>query len=159
MLQVCAALDLDLINDSKKEIGFKYPFMIRLDIGVEPADVYSFVKLFLTDDSLPEKMEGMIQVNHFHSHIPGQSGYVPLTKMRDTMWCSEREKLNVNPIHRNDPLGLLEFVNDSDFSITMPLPVYTGPMKLAREKDPFVMLSGLTGASSEKPMTVASCME
>jgi hypothetical protein len=55
MLQVCAALDLDLINDSKKEIGFKYPFMIRLDIGVEPADVYSFVKLFLTDDSLPEK--------------------------------------------------------------------------------------------------------
>lgn len=160
MLQVCAALDLDLINDKKKEIGFKYPFMIRVDISVEPSDVYSFVKLFLTDEPTPDKMEGMVQLNRFISHIPGQSGYAPLTKMRDNMWRGEREKLDSNPVRCNDPLGLLEFVNnDSDFSITMPLPVYSGPMKLAREKDPFVMLSGLTGASFEKPMAVATCLE
>lgn len=160
MLQVCAALDLDLINDKKKEIGFKFPFMIRVDIAIEPSDVYSFVKLFLTDDPVLEKMEGMIQVNRFHSHIPGRSGYVPLTTMRDNMWRGEREKLNGDPVRRSDPLSLLEFVNnDSDFSITVPLPVYSGPMKLAREKEPFMMLSGLTGNTFEKPMTVASCME
>ncbi|KAH0839413.1 hypothetical protein J3R83DRAFT_143 [Lanmaoa asiatica] len=160
MLQTCAALDLDLHSDKRKEIGFKFPFMIRVDIAVEPSDVLSFVKLFLTDDPIPEKMEGMIQVNRFHSHIPGRSGYAPLTKMRDTLWRGEREKANSNPAHRNNPLGLLEFVNnDSDFSITIPLPIYTGPMKLAREKQPFVMFSGLTGASFEKPMTVTSCME
>lgn len=160
MLQVCAALDLDLNNDKKKEIGFKIPFMMRVDIAVEPSDVYSFVKLFLTDEPASDKMEGMIQFNRFHSHIPGKSGYVPLTKMRDAMWHSEREKLDGNPVRRDDPLGLLEFVNnDSDFSITMPLPVYSGAMKVARNKEPFVMLSGLTGASFQKPMTVASCME
>ncbi|KAF8549280.1 hypothetical protein OG21DRAFT_1515390 [Imleria badia] len=160
MLQVCAALDLDLINDKKKEIGFKFPFMIRVDIAIEPSDVYSFVKLFLTNDPVSEKKEGMIQVNRFHSHIPGRSGYVPLTQLRDNMWRGEREKLNGDPVRRNDPLGLLEFVNnDSDFSITVPLPVYSGPMKLAREKEPFMMLSGLTGKTFEKPMTVASCME
>ncbi|KAG6370251.1 hypothetical protein JVT61DRAFT_12195 [Boletus reticuloceps] len=109
MLQVCAALDLNLVNDKKKEIGFKVPFMIRF---------------FLTDEPISDKMEGMLQINRFHSHIPGQSGHIPLTQMRDTMWSGEREKLNGNPIHCNNPLGLVEFVNnDSDFSITCPLPI------------------------------------
>ncbi|KAF8121414.1 hypothetical protein EV363DRAFT_1365132 [Boletus edulis] len=160
MLQVCAALDLNLVNDKKKEIGFKVPFMIRVDIAIEPSDVYSFVKLFLTDEPISDKMEGMLQINRFHSHIPGRSGHIPLTQMRDTMWSGEREKLNGNPVHGNNPLGLVEFVNnDSDFSITCPLPIPPGPMKLARGKEPFTMLSGLTGGSFEKPMTVASCME
>ena len=156
MLQVCAALDLDL--NRNRELGFKVPFMVRVDIAIEPSDVHSFIKLLLTDEPYGEKMEGMIQINHFYSHIPGQSGNAPLTKMRESMWRGEREKLNRNG-RRNDPLGLLEFVNNSDFSITIPLPVYDGPMKMARGKEPFVMVSGLTGTTVEKPMTVASCME
>lgn len=160
MLQICAALDLDLVHDKKKEIGFKFPFMIRADIAIEPADVYSFVKLLLTDEPLNEKMEGMVQINRFISHIPGRAGYAPLTNMRESMWRAERERLSSTVANRNDPLGLIEFVNnDSDFSITMPLPVYTGPMKVAREKEPFEMFSGFTGARIEKPMTVATCME
>ena len=160
MLQACAALDLDLHNDKKKEIGFKVPFMIRVDIGVEPSDVCSLVKLLFTDDPMDEKMEGMVQINRFHSHIPGRAGYIPLTPLRDNLWRGEREKLNDSPTRRNDPLGLVEFVNnDSDFSITVPLPVYSGPMKLAREKEPFEMFSALTKRSFEKPMTVATCME
>jgi len=124
-----------------------------------PRPGHSFVKLFITDEPYGEKMEGMIQINHLYSHIPGQSGNAPLTEMRDSMWRGEREKLNRNG-HRNDRLGLLEFnVNNSDFSITMPFPVYGDPMKMAKEKEPFLMLSGRTGTTVEKPMTVASCME
>ncbi|KAG6371734.1 hypothetical protein JVT61DRAFT_9083 [Boletus reticuloceps] len=37
MLQVCAALDLNLVNDKTKEIGFKVPFMIRVDIAIGPS--------------------------------------------------------------------------------------------------------------------------
>ena len=156
MLQVCAALDLDL--NRNRELGFKVPFMSRVDIAIEPSNVHSFVKLFLTDEPYGEKMEGMIQINHFYSLIPGKSGNAPLTKMRDNMWRVEREKLNRNG-RRNDALGLLEFVNNSDFSITIPFPVNSPSMKVAKEKEPFLMLSGLTGTTVEKPMTVASCME
>ena len=156
MLQVCVALDLDL--NRNRELGFKVPFMSRVDIAIEPSDVHSFVKLLLTDEPHGEKMEGMIQINHFYSQIPGQSGNAPLTKMHDTMWRGERERLNRDG-RRNDPLGLLEFVNNSDFSITVPFPITCGPMKMAKEKEPFLMLSGLTGTTVEKPMTVASCME
>jgi hypothetical protein len=156
MLQVCAALDLDL--NRNRELGFKVPFMARVDIAIEPSDVHSFVKLLLTDEPYGEKMEGMIQINHFSSQIPGKSGNAPLTQMRDNMWRAERDKLNRNG-RRNDPLGLLEFVNNSVFSITMPLPVYSDSMKMAKGKEPFLMLSGRTGTTVEKPMTVTSCME
>ncbi|KAG6370311.1 hypothetical protein JVT61DRAFT_12264 [Boletus reticuloceps] len=76
------------------------------------------------------------------------------------MWSGEREKLNSNPVYRNNPLGLVEFVNnDSDFSITCPLAIPPSSMKLAKDKEPFMMLSGLTDKTFEMPMTVASCME
>ncbi|KAF8638087.1 hypothetical protein AX14_010230 [Amanita brunnescens Koide BX004] len=71
------------------------------------------------------------------------------------MWRAEREKLKP----QRTPLGLIEFVNNSDFSITMPLPVCDGAMKMAKGKEPFVMISGRTEKTVEKSMTVDSCME
>ncbi|KAN0098114.1 hypothetical protein V8E55_002560 [Tylopilus felleus] len=97
MLQVCAALDLDLVNDKKKEIGYKVPFIIRVEVAIEPSDAYSCRYL---SPKCVTRCE------------------------RETQW------------HSSTP--------DNDFSITVPLPVYAGPMRQARENDPVVMLSGLT---------------
>jgi len=158
MLQVCAVLDLDLLNDKKKEVGFKVPFMIRVDIGIEPTEMAKFVKLCLTDEPVPETVEGLVQVNHFISHVPGRSGNAPLTPTRYKVWRTKREKANKEG-NNGVPLGLLEFVNDSDFSITMPLCIDAGAQKLAKDAEPFTTISAFTGIKSEKPLTVESCME
>ncbi|KIJ13052.1 hypothetical protein PAXINDRAFT_170812 [Paxillus involutus ATCC 200175] len=158
MLQICAVLDLGLLDDKKKEVGFKVPFMIRVDIGIEPTDVVKFVKLCLTDEPIPETVEGLVQVNHFISHVPGRSGYAPLTPTRDKLWRTEREKANKEG-KSDEPLGLLEFVNDSCFSMIMPLRIYAGAQKFARNAEPFVTVSAFTGIKSEKPLTVETCME
>ncbi|KAH7890105.1 hypothetical protein F5I97DRAFT_1999724 [Phlebopus sp. FC_14] len=156
-LSICAVLDLGLLND-RKRIGFDVPFMVRVDVGIEPADVILFTKLLYTDEPVPDKLEGMIQVNSFFSWLPGQSGHDPLTPKRMAMWKQARSELDAQPQRSHDPLGLMEFVNDNCHSITISFPIHRGAFKLAGEAEPFVMLSGITG-TMEKPMTVATCME
>ncbi|KIJ59641.1 hypothetical protein HYDPIDRAFT_190441 [Hydnomerulius pinastri MD-312] len=156
MLEVCAILDLDLLNRDNSKIGFDFPFMVRVDIGIEPSNVLNFINLCI-DNPVDSKLEGMIQVNHFHSHIPGKSGFAPLTPKRMDMWRTARAKANTDGASGH-PLGLLEFVNDSEHSITLPFRLDSGARHLAKKAEPFTTFSALTG-KAEKPMSVASCME
>ncbi|KIK97925.1 hypothetical protein PAXRUDRAFT_824426 [Paxillus rubicundulus Ve08.2h10] len=158
MLQVCAVLDLGLLNDEKKEVGFKVPFMIRVDIGIEPTEVANFVKLCFTDEPVPETVEGLVQVNRFISHVPGRFGHAPLTLTRDKLWRTEREKANNNG-KSGEPLGLLEFVSDSEISLTMPCRIDACAQKFAKYAQPFTTISAFTGIQTQKPLTVGNSME
>ncbi|KAG1727513.1 hypothetical protein EDB19DRAFT_196506 [Suillus lakei] len=101
-LKIGIVFDCSLFDNPR--IGFDVPFMARVDIAVEPSDFLDFMSLYLNDEAVGEKLQGMLQVNAitpWHSSVHG-----PLMPKRQT-WREARAKYNAEGFAK-DPVGLRE---------------------------------------------------
>ncbi|KIJ11670.1 hypothetical protein PAXINDRAFT_171705 [Paxillus involutus ATCC 200175] len=157
MIALCSVIDLDLPND-KRRVGFDIPFMAHVDVSMEPSDVFDFVRLFLTEDPVDPKLEGMIQINRFLSYIPGHSG-PPLPPERMEMWKQARAQITADGFP-DRLVGFVEFVYNitDDHSLLTTFRISPDILNTSL-KEPFFFMSGNTGERVEKPVNVETCME
>ncbi|KIK79966.1 hypothetical protein PAXRUDRAFT_833820 [Paxillus rubicundulus Ve08.2h10] len=158
MIALCTVIDLDLPND-KCRAGFDIPFMAHVDVSVEPSDAFNFVKLFLTEEPVDPKLEGMVQINRFLSYIPGHSGHPPFPPERMEMWKRARAQATADGFP-DRLVGFVEFVYNVNDNHSLLTTFRISPDALTTDiSEPFSFISGITGARVEKPVNVATCME
>ncbi|KAH7885652.1 hypothetical protein F5I97DRAFT_1422712 [Phlebopus sp. FC_14] len=154
-LALCAAIDLDLVND-KRRLGFDVPFVGQINVGMEPSGSTDLHKLLFTKELANSKTEGMVQFNRFMSYIPGQFGYSPLEPRQMAVW---------NQIRAQSPkdarVGMLEFVYNVNLkqSTMVNFCVHPEHLLAAKRAEPFTHFSGITGAKVVHPMSVVTCLE
>ncbi|KAJ7161895.1 hypothetical protein C8R43DRAFT_316048 [Mycena crocata] len=147
-LQACFILHFDLLNRPQLDT----PFMARVDIGIEPADMPDFFNIFM-DEPVSDKMRGMLQVNAF-TPMPREK-MADLTPMRKEIWRTARQSAN-----KRDPVGLVEFGNGESLqTFTFPVYIQSAAMDLARASSPWDMKSSITGQVTEAPFTIENCMQ
>jgi hypothetical protein len=151
-LQVCLVLHFDLLHNPTLD----KPFMARIDVGIEPSDISVFLQLFAgIDRESRSQTEGMLQLNAL---TPCELATTPLTQNRLKLWRHAREEANAEGCSL-DPVGLVEFVNDSEHSLTIPIHIQSAALLIAQRADPFTRVSALTGRRTETPLSDMSCLE
>ncbi|KAG1767628.1 hypothetical protein EDD22DRAFT_874672 [Suillus occidentalis] len=158
-LKIGIIFDCGLFDNPR--IGFDVPFMARVDVAVEPSDILDFVGLYLNDEAVGEKLQGMLQVNAITPWRPSMQG--PLTPKRLQIWREARAKYNAEGFTK-DPVGLVEFIGcscaeDSGNSVTAELHIPAVVLDIARKREPFIGVSAVTGAQINKPMSAVACLE
>jgi len=147
-LQACLICRFDLLHNSAPD----KPFMARIDIGIEPSDIAVCYQLFVGAE-IANEVEGMLQLNHLSTFDLVTQ---PLTPNRLELWRRMREEVNSMGCS-SDPVGLVEFVNDSEHSIIVPVHIQQPAVMVARRAVPFKWDSALS--SREVPMSDMSCLE
>ncbi|KAJ7714031.1 hypothetical protein B0H14DRAFT_3523112 [Mycena olivaceomarginata] len=153
-IQACFILHFDLLRRPQLD----KPFMARIDIGIEPAEMPNFLNIFLGDQlDAKMKMKGMLQLNALTPLPPG--AIADLTPLRMDIWHQARESANRNGFS-DDSFGLMEFGNgDGQQTITCPVHIQKAAMDLVRVSPPWVMTSAITGKTTEVPFNIETCME
>ncbi|KAJ7914332.1 hypothetical protein B0H13DRAFT_1611638, partial [Mycena leptocephala] len=152
-IQACFILHFNLLRSPQLD----RPFMARIDIGVEPADMPDFFKIFMGEQLGNGKMKGMLQVNHF-TPVPPKA-MADLTPMRMNIWRQARESADRNGF-RGDSVGLVEFGNgESQQTLTFPVHIQKAAIELVRQSPLWVMTSAITGKSTEAPFNIETCLE
>jgi hypothetical protein len=128
-------------------------FMARIDVGIEPSDKTIGFKLFSGAD-VSGDIEGILQLNAITSCDLITN---PLTPNRLHVWRRGREEANAAGCS-SDAVGLVEFVNDSHHSVTMPIQVGKGAMLAVQHAEPFKFISAI-GHIREVPMNALTCLE
>ncbi|KAG2031622.1 hypothetical protein BDR03DRAFT_972191 [Suillus americanus] len=152
LLKVGIVIDCGLIDNPR--IGFDVPFGVRVDIAIEPSDILDFVGLYFNNNSPGEKLQGMVQVN---AMTPWE-----LTPERLNIWREARARHDAEGFAK-DPVGLVDFVDiscteDSVDSATAQFHFPCIILDIAKEREPFVRVSAVTGEFRE-PMTAMTCLE
>ncbi|KAG2039306.1 hypothetical protein BDR03DRAFT_1090739 [Suillus americanus] len=158
-LKIGIIFDCGLFDNPR--IGFDVPFMARVDIAVEPSDILDFIGLYLNDEAVGEKLQGMLQVNAITPWYASIQG--PLTPKRLQKWREARAKCNAEGFAK-DPVGLVEFIGcscaeDSGNSVTAELHIPAAVLDIARKREPFTGASVVTGTEFTKPMSTVTCLE
>ncbi|KAH7885650.1 hypothetical protein F5I97DRAFT_1887694 [Phlebopus sp. FC_14] len=154
-LALAAAIDLDLAND-KRGLGSRIPFLICVNLGIEPSNIHDFAKLLFANPVDP-KLEGMVQFNNLQSQIPGVPPYTALEERFVDMWKQARRRLP-----KDDLVGMMEVAYNVNplQAINFPFPVPSGIFDILRQQEtPFKYVSAFTGAIMERPLDVASCLQ
>ncbi|KAK6977490.1 MYND-type domain-containing protein [Favolaschia claudopus] len=156
-LEACFVIHFDLLNHPQLD----RPFMARVDVGIEPADIANFVSIFTgMDEQLDQqkKMQGMLQINAF-TPLPA-SEMANLTSTRKSIWRKARDGANANG-NQNYSVGLVEFGNGDvgGHTITCPVFISDPALEMVRISDPWIMKSAITGQQSEVPFNIDTCME
>jgi len=116
--------------------------MARIDVGIEPSDVAVCYQLFAGAE-FESEVEGMLQLNAL---TPGELVTKPLTPNRMQMWRRFREEVNALGCS-SDAVGLVEFINTSHHSITIPIHITKPALKHAQDAKPIDFNSALFGIS------------
>jgi hypothetical protein len=148
-LQASLICYFDLLHNSDPN----KKFMARIDVGIEPSDKTVGFKLFSGAD-VSGDIEGILQLNAI---TPCDLVTKPLTPNRLHIWSRAREEANAAGCS-SDAVMLIEFVNDSPHSVTMPIHIGTGAMLAAQRADPFKFISAI-GHIREVPMNALTCLE
>lgn len=149
LLQVCLICRFNLLRNAAPD----KPFMARIDVGIEPSDITVCYQLFAGAE-IESKVEGMLQLNALTTcDLVAQ----PLTPNRMELWRRIREETNAAG-YSSEAVGLVEFVNDSEHSITLPVQIQAGSVLLAQRADPFEWVNPL-GGSRKAPLSDMSCLE
>ncbi|KAJ7801499.1 hypothetical protein B0H14DRAFT_2895220 [Mycena olivaceomarginata] len=152
MLQACFILHFDLLSHPQLD----KPFIARVDIGVEPADLTKLLRIFM-GETLPkdEKILGMIQVNGFSS-VPPEYLEEP---RRLKLWCDTRQ--NADDLgHRDTSIGLVEFGKaGSEQTIMSPIHIGAAALDFVRRATPWERTSAVTGEIIKAPFNLGSCLE
>ncbi|KAJ7459249.1 hypothetical protein FB451DRAFT_1272310 [Mycena latifolia] len=152
-LQACFILDFELLRRPHLD----EPFMARVDLAIEPADITDFFDIFLGQDLPDKKVMGMVQFSGFSPATPAMMSN--LTPQRKEMWCEARATLNTD-VTRSQFIGLVEMGNgDSGMSITLPMVIQRPAMQMVEKAEPFQQISAITGQSKSMPFSVEACME
>ncbi|KAK7002185.1 hypothetical protein R3P38DRAFT_3041964 [Favolaschia claudopus] len=154
-LQACFVIHFDLLNRPQLD----KPFMARVDVAIEPAELSNFVSIFMGEPvDQQEKMQGMLQINAF---TPLPASEMPkLTPMRKSIWNNARDSANAHG-NQNHSVGLVEFGNGDvgGHTITCPVFISNPALEMVRLSDPWIMRSAITGQQSEVPFNIDTCME
>jgi len=127
--------------------------MARIDVGIEPSDMAVCYQLFAGAE-FESEVEGMLQ---FNALTPGDLVTEPLTPNRMQMWRRCREQVNASDCS-SDAVGLVEFVNGTHHSITMPIHITKQALTYAQTATPFEYHSTLFGVS-EILFSAMGCLE
>ncbi|KAG0694830.1 hypothetical protein DFH29DRAFT_1006001 [Suillus ampliporus] len=152
-IQAATVLDCALFDNPR--VGFDVPFMVRVDIAIEPVEILDFAGLYLNNSNVKEKLQGMVQVNAVFPWDP--STHTPLTPTQLRLWCKARAKSNAAGFSKS-PVGLMEFLNYTAYLITAAFHICDSALNLVRKGEPFTCSSALTG-QSEKPLNTATLLE
>ncbi|KAJ7734180.1 hypothetical protein DFH07DRAFT_1065295 [Mycena maculata] len=153
-LQACFILEFDLLHRPQLDA----PFMARVDIGIEPADISEFFNIFIGKPLPSGKIKGMLQVNKF-TPVPPEA-MADLTQTRKEIWRAARESADTMGYRGRDSVGLVEFGNgESPMTITCPMHIQRSVMDLVRESPPWVMKSAITGEVTEAAFNIENCMQ
>ncbi|KAJ6480469.1 hypothetical protein C8R47DRAFT_1135927 [Mycena vitilis] len=152
-IQACFILHFGLLQNPHLD----KPFMARIDLGIEPADITDFLKVFMGEPLGETTMKGMLQINKFCPATPEQME--GLTPMRMNIWREARASTD-RAGFRNTPVGLIEFGNGMNpQTLTCPVRVGEDALDLVNESPPWVMTSAITGESNDLPFNIETCME
>jgi hypothetical protein len=126
--------------------------LAHIDVGIEPSDISECYRLF-AGAGFESEVEGMLQLN---SLITCDIVAKPLSPSKMEMWRRCREEINALGCS-SDAVGLVEFVNDSNLSVTTPIHITQSALNAARDGDPFQFHSAF--GNREVPLSAMSCME
>ena len=148
LLQVSLICHFDLLRKSDPD----RPFMAHIDVGIEPSDISVCYRLFAGAE-FESELEGMLQLNAL---IRCDLVAKPLSSSRMQVWRRCREEVNALGCS-SDAIGLVEFVNDSNLSVTTPIHISQSALNAVRDGDPFQFHSVF--GNREVPLSAMSCFE
>lgn len=134
------------------------PFMARVDIAIEPADIPQFFDIYMGKPlDIDKPILGMAQVNAIRPATP--EAMANLTPMRQRIWETARGEANSDG-DAGSSVGLIEVVKGgSDQAITMPIFISDWAVEIVRKASPWVSKSALTGLETMAPFNADTCME
>ena len=124
--------------------------MAHIDVGIEPSDIVVCHQIFAGEE-FEQEVEGMLQLNAL---ITSDLVANPLTSSRMQMWRRLREEVNALGCS-SDAVALVEFINDSNLSLTMPIHIIQSALIIAQGGKPFHSALGIR----EVPLSAMSCLE
>jgi len=149
-LQTCLVFQFDLI----RKPSINAPFLARVDVGIEPSAITSFIQLCAGAEINSEKIEGMLQINAVTPRQPNSAS----EPTSIDIWRRAREEADLEGL-TSDSLGIVEFHhNNSGTILSCVIHIQALILSLAKEGAPFVRLSAITGRT-EFPMNAMTCIE
>ncbi|KAJ7436223.1 hypothetical protein FB451DRAFT_1571145 [Mycena latifolia] len=146
-MQSCFILAFDLLRRPRTD----RPFIARLDVGIEPADMLEFLQIY---NGLPvDVVQGMVQINAFTAL---EESYAGDNEME--MWRKARETADANGFAA-DPVGLLTVSKANRLLVIYPLVIHEPVMEAVREKPKMQRASAITGKVTSLPFNIETCME
>ncbi|KAG2089334.1 uncharacterized protein F5147DRAFT_780661 [Suillus discolor] len=131
----------DLFDDL--QIGFDVPFVARVDIAMEPSNIFHFIGLYFNHMAVGEHLPGMLQVNAvtpWHSSLRGR-----LTPEQLHMWREARARHNAR--------------EDLGNSVTTELLIPAVVLDDARNRKPlFIHIIAIAGRQFYTPSSM-TCLE
>lgn len=150
-LRLCLIHHFDLLHN----LDPNRQFMARIDVGIEPSDIATCFQLFAGGEiKTDSEVEGMLQLNTLSTcNLVAK----PLTPNRLHIWHCMREKVSAEG-GLSDLVGLVEFVNDTQHSITTPIQIPHAAIVLSAQRaEPFQFQSAF--GIREVPMSAMACLE
>ncbi|KAJ6605321.1 hypothetical protein DFH09DRAFT_1353800 [Mycena vulgaris] len=149
----CFILAFDLLHRARCD----ELLLARLDVAVEPSDIFDFADIFLGEGSSEKKVQGMLQVNAFTPATDPRR----FSPERRALWRSARAMADSAGFH-SDPVAIMDIVHtDGQNSMTIPFWIHSEVKKMvtAGISAGFVIASGVTGEMTRVPYTVETCMQ
>jgi len=129
---------------------------IIVDIGIEPVEITTFLKLPLPDEvaNVPRPIRGMLQVTAITKYPESQA--IPEDRM--VLWRNIRNGAVAAGLG-NHPIILVEYrLRENLSTITTTMPIPPPILEIVRERKPFECVSAFRG-KFEKPMTENNVIE
>ncbi|KAJ7234539.1 hypothetical protein C8J57DRAFT_1380169 [Mycena rebaudengoi] len=162
----CFILAFDLINRAR----CSEPLVARLDVAVEPSDIFNCAEIFLglgegTLGSGSKKAgkgknyDGMLQVNAFTPITNPKR----ITDSHRVVWQRERARADAAGFHANEVVLIDIFHADGQMSMTIPMQISAGLKELVAEwiTDGFAKPTDVdpTGKTTRDPCTIHTSIQ
>lgn len=162
-IQLCITLEYSLhrlrgLPAAQRHAAIRQPRSVHIDVGIEPSMIAEFMNLYTyPEDWDKDDMEGMLQ---FH-HLSRPDQWTPPRELSPNdivIWSQARADADEDG-DQECAVVLVKFVNNFRQCITCPFVVDEEALGQARRNMPFTMGSAITGKSTDKPLSVATCFE
>ncbi|KAJ7657291.1 hypothetical protein DFH06DRAFT_1473274 [Mycena polygramma] len=153
-IQLCFIMAFDLLRQPQLD----KPFIARIDIGVEPADVREFFNIYtgqFPPGYVPGTFPGMVQVNGF-TPLPDDN-YIGEKFL--SIWRATKESVNAYRELENCPVGLLVVSKATAIFNVIPIVIRQSAMDLMRSRPSLAEISAITGAKKVVPIDIGGCLE
>ncbi|KAJ7450344.1 hypothetical protein FB451DRAFT_1285757 [Mycena latifolia] len=151
ILQACFILQFDLLRAPQLD----KPFVVLVDLAIEPVELRDFCRIFTGQPLGEEKIMGMVQLNSFLPYSPAQA--LALNPGKKTVW--RRFKDALGPKDTGSSVGIAEIANgENRVQMTCPILIMEEVLDMVRASRPW-KLECHTGGFMEMPLTIAGSME
>ncbi|KAJ7107687.1 hypothetical protein C8R44DRAFT_986854 [Mycena epipterygia] len=155
VLQACFTLHFDLLRAPQLD----KPFVVLVDLAVEPVEFRDFCRIYTGQALGDEKIMGMVQINSFLPYSSAQAAALLPTK--HALWRRYRDGVNaLDPESAQCSVGVAEIANgENRQTMTYPIFIMEAVLDLVPESPPWKLQSPVTGAVTEMPLTIEGSME